>query len=96
MAKLELFFGRDRDAWRLYVHGWAAPFIKAKLDANNEAFPVAEPDLVDLEKYMWGLDAPYVAKTTTAGGVMIEASNRSAIVIWEWLDGHLKATNLGR
>lgn len=88
-AKIELLFSRHGDAWRLYADGWVAPYVRRKLDANREGFPVREPDLADLERFMWNLDAPYRHKKTSVGGVMIEARDRSAIVLWEWLDGLL-------
>jgi hypothetical protein len=88
-AKIELLFSRQGDAWRLYAHGWVAPYVRRKLDASGEAFPVCEPDLADLERYMWKLDAPYRNKKTSVGGVMIEARDRSAIMIWEWLEALL-------
>jgi hypothetical protein len=87
--KLEVFFGRHGDAWRVYVNGWAAPYVRSKLDAQGEAWPVRAPDLTDLESYMWKLDTPYTAAQTTLGGVAIEARGRSAVALWEWLDGHL-------
>lgn len=95
-AKIEVFIGRHGDAWRLYTHGWVAPFLKQKLDRHGEAFPVGEPDLADLEEYMWGLDAPYLVQTSTAGGVAIEAKGRSAVALWEWLDEHLSTSKLER
>jgi hypothetical protein len=95
-ARIELLFSRERGAWRLYARGWVAPYVRRKLALNGEAFPVSEPDLADLERFMWRLDAPYVSKKTSVGGVAIEAKNRSAIVIWEWLDGHLDSSALGR
>jgi len=45
---------------------------------------------------MWKLDAPYVRRETFVGGTLSEAKGRSAIVIWEWLDGQLDASKLGR
>jgi hypothetical protein len=87
---------RQGDAWRLYADGWVAPYVRRHLNANGEAFPVREPDLADLECFMWSTDAPYVQKKTAVGGVMIEAKARSAIVIWEWLDGYLDSSALGR
>jgi hypothetical protein len=93
-AKIDLLFSQDRGAWRLYVNGWVAPYVRRRLDANREAFPVGEPDLADLERLMWKADAPYALKRTAVGGVLIEAKNRSAIMIWEWLDGHLDSSAL--
>jgi hypothetical protein len=95
-AKIELLFSKQADAWRLYADGWIGPYVRQKLDANREAFPVREPDLADLERFMWKLDAPYLKQKTSVGGVLIEAKKRSAIAIWEWLDGHLDSSALGR
>jgi hypothetical protein len=88
-AKIDLLFSGQGDSWRLYADGWVAPYVRRKLDASGEAFPVREPDLADLERYMWKLDAPYVKKQTAVAGVTIEARDRSAIMLWEWLDGLL-------
>ena len=95
-GEISLLFSRDHEAWRLYVDGWVAPYVRRKLDAHREAFPVREPDLVDLEQYMWNLDAPYVQRETSVGGLLIEAKGRSVIVMWEWLDGYLGFAGLGR
>jgi hypothetical protein len=40
--KLEVFFCRHGEAWRAYVNGWTAPYIRSKLDANGEAWPVLQ------------------------------------------------------
>jgi hypothetical protein len=93
--KLEVFFGRHGDAWRVYVNGWAAPYVRQKLDEHGEAWPVREPDLTDLREHMWKLDTPYTEARTTLGGVAIEARGRSAVALWEWLDGQL-APEVGR
>jgi len=87
----ESMFSRERDAWRLYVDGWIASYVRSKLDAEREAYPVREPDLADLEQYMWKLDAPYVRRSTSVGGIVIEVRGRSTIMLWEWLDAHLSA-----
>jgi hypothetical protein len=78
--EISVLFSRDREGWRLYADGWVAPFVRQKLDAHREAYPVCEPDLADLERYMWKLDAPYVRRSTSVGGSLIEAKGRSAIV----------------
>jgi hypothetical protein len=70
--------------------------VKQKLDRHGEAFPVRAPDAKDLHDFMWGLDAPYVEQPTTSGGLAIEATGRSAVALWEWLDGYLAATQLER
>lgn len=95
-AKIEALFSRHGDAWRLYVHGWIAPYVKSQLDEHGEAFPVRAPDAQDLHDYMWKLDAPYVEQRTTSGGLAIEAKGRSAVALWEWLDEYLTAPKLER
>ncbi len=87
---IQVLFSRDKSAWRMYAEGWIAPYVRRWLDAHREAFPVREPDLGDLERYMWQVDAPFVQQATAVGGVLIEAKGRSAVVIWEWLDGYLE------
>ena len=95
-AKIEALFSRHGDAWRLYVHGWIAPYLKLHLDEHGEAFPVGPPDAGDLHEYMWKLDAPYVERPTAAGGLAIEAKGRSAVALWEWLHEHFAAAELER
>ena len=95
-AKIDVLFSRHGTGWRLYVHGWIAPYVKQRLDQHGEAFPVAAPDLEDLHRYMWQLDTPYVQRATTVGGVAIEATGRSAVALWEWLYEHLAAVELER
>jgi hypothetical protein len=87
-----MLFSRERRSWRLYADGWIAPYVRSKLDADREAYPLREPDLADLEQYMWKLDAPYVRRSTSVGGIVIEARGRSVVMIWEWLDAHLSGT----
>lgn len=90
-ASIEIFFSRHGDAWRLYTHGWVSPFVRQRLDANGEAWPVAAPALDDLRGYMWRLDCPYMERRSTTGGVALEARGRSAVAIWEWLYEHIEA-----
>lgn len=87
--KVELLFTKDRDAWRLYVHGWIAPYVRAKLSKQADAFPVRQPDLDELEQFMWATDAPYMKQVSTLGHVEIEAKGRSAVALNEWLDEYL-------
>jgi hypothetical protein len=87
VATTDAFIGRHGDGWRLYVVGWTAPYLRQKLDQHGEAFPTREPDLADLERFMWGLDAPYQRRLTLSGDVELQAKGRSAIVLAEWLDG---------
>lgn len=88
---LEVFFGRHGDAWRVYVNGWAAPYVRNRLDEHKEAWPVPAPDLADLRQYMWKLDAPFAEAPTMLGGVALTARGRSAVALWEWLDEHLQS-----
>lgn len=85
--RLEAFIGKHGDGWRLYVHGWAPPFLRLRLDASGEAFPVSAPDLPALDAFMFRLDAPYETRTTSNGDVELGARGRSAIALAEWLDG---------
>lgn len=90
-TKLEILIGRHGRAWRLYAHGWVAPYVAQKLDKYGEALVGIQPDDGDLEEYMWGLDAPYLHSRTTDGGLMITTHGRSTIVLWEWLCDQLSA-----
>lgn len=87
--RLEAFFGRHGESWRVYVNGWAAPYVRSKLDAHGESWPVREPDLTDLHNFMWRLDSPYTEAPTALGGVAIEARGRSVIALWEWPNDYL-------
>lgn len=87
---IEVLISRHGSAWRVYAHGWVAPYVRSRLDADREALVAAAPDLADLDRYMWGLDAPYTKRSTSAGGVALEARGRSAIMLWEWLDGYIR------
>ena len=62
---LDIFIGTDRAAWRLYVapHAWCPPMLRDHL----EAFPVAEPDLAELDRHTWANDAPYEKRVTKTG-----------------------------
>jgi hypothetical protein len=58
---LDLFIGKDGDAWRLYVApcSWAPGLLSMRMDEHREVYPVAKPDPDDLEKFMWDTDSPY-------------------------------------
>lgn len=86
---LDVFIGKDHDAWRLYVAGssWCPPMLRDRLDANREAFPVAQPDLDDLDRHMWATDSPYEKTVTTNGGAELLAKGRSAVTMLVWLEG---------
>jgi hypothetical protein len=86
---LDLFIGRDGDAWRLYVAptSWMPELLRRRMDERGEIFPVAAPDLADLDRLMGNADAPFVRRPTTDGGMEIFARGRSAEVLIGWLRG---------
>src|SRR5450432_2569423 len=51
---LDLFIGRDGDAWRLYVAptSWTPELLRRRMDERGDIFPVAAPDLADLDRVM--------------------------------------------
>jgi hypothetical protein len=58
------------------------------MDERGEIFPVAAPDLSDLDRVMWNADAPFERRPTTDGGVEVLAQGRSAKVpLLGWLAG---------
>jgi hypothetical protein len=86
---LDLFIGRDGDAWRLYVAptSWKPELLRRRMDEHGEIFPVVVPDLSDLDRFMWKGDAPFERRPTTDGGMEILARGRSAEVLVDWLTG---------
>jgi hypothetical protein len=58
---LDLFIGRDHDAWRMYVAetSWMPGLLRMRADKRREIFPVAKPDADDLERFMFETDSPY-------------------------------------
>lgn len=89
---IEAFIGRDGDAWRLYIapSSWCPPMLRSPLDDHLEAFPVAAPDLKQLDAQMWSCDAPYEKHETSLGGVEIKAKGRSATALLVWLEALLE------
>jgi hypothetical protein len=85
---LDLFIGRDGDAWRLYVApaSWRPGLLQMRMDEHGEIFPVAQPDPDDLERFMWDTDSPYEQRRTGDGGVEILAKGRSAVTLLVWLE----------
>jgi len=82
---LDVLLARDRDAWRLYVApGWCPPSLQQHLDADGEAYPVAEPDLEALDRAMFAADAPYEKREGRAG-VELLGRGRSAEALGDWL-----------
>lgn len=85
---LDLFIGRDGDAWRLYVApaSWQPGLLRMRMDEHREIFPVSQPDANDLESFMWETDSPYERRKTSDGGVEILAKGRSAVTLLVWLE----------
>jgi hypothetical protein len=85
---LDLFIGRDHDAWRLYVAetSWMPGLLRMRADEHREIFPVAKPDADDLERFMLETDSPYEHRRTSDGGIEILAKGRSAITLLVWLE----------
>ena len=87
---LDLFIGRDGDAWRLYVAptSWKPELLRRRMDERGEIFPVATPDLADLDRVMRNAGAPFDRRLTTDGGVEVLAQGRSAkVLLLGWLTG---------
>ena len=87
---LDLFIGRDGDAWRLYVapSSWKPEPLQRRMDERGEIFPVAAPDLADLDRLRCNADAPFERRPTTDGGVEVLAQGRSAkVLLLGWLAG---------
>ncbi len=80
---LDVFIGRDGDRWRLY---FAPQSWKLGLAVEREGLsPVGEPDVADLDRFMWNTDSPFERRVTTDGGVEILARGRSAVTLSLWL-----------
>jgi hypothetical protein len=86
---LDLFIGRDGEAWRLYVAAlsWKPMLLRDRVDERGSVFPVAKPDVADLDGFMWDTDSPFERRPTTDGGVEILAKGRSAVTLLVWLEG---------
>lgn len=88
----EVLIQRDTDAWRLHARGWVPGHARTRLDVRGEFYPLGEPDVEDLEQFMWAFDAPYQARRTSQGSVEITATGRAASALWEWLTELIEAT----
>jgi hypothetical protein len=89
---LDLFIGRDGDAWRLYLApgSWVPGLLAVRVDEHREVHPVAKPDAEDLDRFMFDADAPYGHRRTSDGGMEIIARGRSAICLLIWLEEIVK------
>jgi hypothetical protein len=81
---LEVRIVPEGDGGRLYVADWCSPALRARLDSQKSAKLEAMPDLAELDRFMFGTDAPY-RKTSTNGKHEFTARGRSAIVFDRWL-----------
>jgi hypothetical protein len=87
---LDLFIGRDGNAWRLYVAptSWKPELLRRRMDEHGEIFPVSAPDFTDLDRLMWNSHAPFERRPTTDGGVEVLAQGRSAkVLLLGWVAG---------
>lgn len=83
---IDVLIARDGDAWRMYSapFSWRVPF-SGRTDTRGDVFPVARPDVADLDRFMWETDSPFERRVTADGGVEIVAKGRSAITLAVWL-----------
>jgi hypothetical protein len=81
---LELLVLPEGSGARIYVAGWCPPAVRLKLDSQKGARLSAFPDPEDLQKFMWGADAPYISRGA-GRGIEIQARGRAAIVLGEWI-----------
>jgi len=86
---LDIFIGRDGEAWRIYLAStsWKPGLLRSRMDEHGQVFPVARPDIEDLDRFMWEVDSPFERRPTTDGGVEILAKGRSAVTLLVWLGG---------
>lgn len=64
---------------------WDPPLLRWHMNERREVFPVGQPDLEDLEDFMWSLDAPYVKHPRADGGVALYAKGRGGMMLAFWL-----------
>jgi hypothetical protein len=83
---IDVLIAPDGNSWRMYSapSSWRTPF-SAHMDQRGDIFPVARPDVADLDRYMWETDSPFERRLTADGGVEIVAKGRSAITLVVWL-----------
>ncbi len=67
---------------------WRPELLRRRMDERGDIFPVAAPDLADLDRVMCSADAPFDRRPTTDGGVEVLAQGRSAkVLLLGWLAG---------
>lgn len=93
---IDLLLSRDGNAWRVYAAGWVPPSLRSELDNYGERFPLPEPDLDELERFMWAIDAPFTFHRPRGGGVELSARGRSAVALSVWLEGWICTAGGGK
>jgi hypothetical protein len=88
-----IYIGRDGDAWRLHVAGtsWTPNLLRNRMDERREIFPVARPDVDDLDRLMRDGDSPFLRRTIPEDGLEILAKGRSAVTLVVWLKGIMQS-----
>ena len=94
---IDVFIGRDGNAWRLYVapFSWKPGLLRLHMDSHGVIFPVARPDVDDLDGFMWAVDSPYEKQASSDGGVQIVARGKSAVTLLVWLGDLIAAGQPG-
>jgi hypothetical protein len=90
---LHIYIGRDGDAWRLHVAGTSRTpnLLRNRMHERREIFPVARPDVDDLDRLMRDGDSPFLRRTIPKDGLEILAKGRSAVTLAVWLEGILQS-----
>jgi hypothetical protein len=82
---LDVFIGRDGDAWRLYFA--RSSWVPATLGVpeRGSIFPVAQPDPASLNRWMRRTRSRALKRATASGGMEIQARGRDAVALASWL-----------
>lgn len=82
---LDLFFAREREAWRVHVvPTWLPRYLQAFFDEHGEAYPVTL-DLDDLDRHMHTHGERYEKRVAKTGGINLTARGRAAKELAVWL-----------
>jgi hypothetical protein len=84
-SELHLLCIREEDGWRVHARPGALPFYLKPFFRKGEAFPVAEFDLNDLERFMGQRTAQYAAVSGRTGCVQLSANGESVPHLGKWL-----------
>jgi len=93
---LHIYIGRDGDAWRLYVAGnsWTPNLLRNRMDERREIYPIAQPDVDNLDRLMRDGDSPFLRRTIPKDGLEVLAKGRSAVTLLVWLEGIMQSPTL--